>query len=665
MSAKRTARAKNSVADHGFLRVSAAVPVVSLADPAVNARRTVELLTAAADDGSAVIAFPELGLTGYSVDDLVQQDALLDAALAALDTVRRATVGRAALVCIGVPLRIGDGLYNTAVVLHDGEVLGVVPKSYLPNYREFYEQRLFAAARDAPVDQATVLGRRVPFGADLLFEAADVPGLVVHVEVCEDGWVPIPPSTWAALGGATVLVNLSGSPVTVGKEAYRRELSTSYSARNIAAHVYVASGFGESTTDLAWDGDAIISENGTLLARSAPFATAASIITADVDLDRIRQERARMISLRDQVGDHAQRLRALRRIPVTLGDRPDRGPLRRSVAPFPFVPAPGPDRDERCREVGNIQVQGLTQRLRSSGIDRIVIGVSGGLDSTLALLVAVDAFDRLGLPRTDILAYTMPGFATGDATLRRARDLMDSLGVTGAEIDIRPACRQMLADIDHPAARGEEVYDTTFENVQAGQRTSLLFRLANEHNALVLGTGDLSELALGWCTYGVGDQMSHYNVNASVPKTLIRHLIRWMISTELHDARTATVLREVVDDVISPELVPPGADGAVQSTEDAVGPYELHDFFLYHLTRFGYRPRKVAFLAREAWSDRYDDETVNRWLGVFLTRFMANQFKRTAMPNGPKVGSGGSLSPRGDWRSPSDASAAPWLDDLD
>ncbi|WP_228460674.1 NAD(+) synthase [Gordonia crocea] len=671
MSAKRTARAKtsakaqDSAADHGFVRVSAAVPVVSLADPQANARRTVDLLTAAADDGAAVIAFPELGLTGYSVDDLVQQDALLDAALTGLDTVRAATTGRSALVCVGVPLRIGDGLYNTAVVLHDGDILGVVPKSYLPNYREFYEQRLFAAARDAPVEEATVLGREVPFGPDLLFEARDVPGLVLHVEVCEDGWVPIPPSTWAALAGATVLVNLSGSPVTVGKEAYRRELSTSTSARNVAAHVYVASGFGESTTDLAWDGDALITENGTLLARTTAFATEDQTITADVDLDRLRQERARMISLRDQVGDYAEHLRGLRRIPVTVGPRHDRGPLRRTVPRFPFVPVPGSDLDARCREVGNIQVQGLTQRLRSSGIENIVIGVSGGLDSTLALLVAVDAVDRLGLPRTNIRAYTMPGFATGDATLGRALTLMESLGVTGAEIDIRPACRQMLADIDHPAADGEQVYDTTFENVQAGQRTSLLFRLANEHNALVLGTGDLSELALGWCTYGVGDQMSHYNVNGSVPKTLIRHLITWMITGNHYDAKTAAVLREVVDDVISPELVPPGEDGAIQSTEDTVGPYELHDFFLYYLTRYGYRPRKIAFLARQAWSESYDDATISKWLTVFLKRFMANQFKRSAMPNGPKVGSGGSLSPRGDWRSPSDASIAAWLQDLD
>ncbi len=664
MSANRTAKSTASIAGHGFVRVSAAVPVVYLADPAANARQTVDLLTAAADDGAAVIVFPELGLTGYSVDDLVQQDALLDAALTALDAVRGATTGRSALVCVGVPLRIGDGLYNTAAVLHDGELLGIVPKSYLPNYREFYEQRLFAAARDAPVDEATVLGRRVPFGADLLFEADDVPGLVLHVEICEDGWVPIPPSTWAALAGATVLVNLSGSPVTIGKESYRRELSAATSARNVAAHVYVASGFGESTTDLAWDGDALITENGTLLARTTPFATHSQTITADVDLDRLRQERARMISLRDQVGDYADRLRMVRRIPVTIGARRDHPPLRRTVARFPFVPPTGPDRDTRCREVGNIQVQGLTQRLRSSGIERIVIGVSGGLDSTLALLVAVDAFDRLRLPRTNILAYTMPGFATGDATRGRALDLMGSLGVTGAEIDIRPACRQMLADLDHPVAAGAEVYDTTFENVQAGQRTSLLFRLANEHGALVLGTGDLSELALGWCTYGVGDQMSHYNVNGSVPKTLIRHLIRWMITTELHDARTAAVLSEVVDDVISPELIPPGADGAIQSTEDTVGPYELHDFYLYYLTRFGYRPRKIAFLAQQAWSGTYDDDTIRHWLTVFLTRFMANQFKRSAMPNGPKVGSGGSLSPRGDWRSPSDASVQPWLDDL-
>ncbi|NMO05033.1 NAD(+) synthase [Gordonia sp. TBRC 11910] len=659
--------------DHGFARVTAAVPVLKLADPAFNAQATIDLLSAAAASGSALVAFPELGLCGYSVDDLVQQDALLDACLDGLQAILDASRGLTPVVAVGVPLVVGDGLYNCAVVLRDGVILGVVPKSYLPNYREFYEQRLFAAARDAPTDTATVLGQRVPFGADLIFSADDLPGFHLHVEICEDGWVPIPPSTWAALAGATVLVNLSGSPVTVGKEAYRKALCTSHSAKLSAAYLYVAAGFGESTTDLAWDGDALITENGSLLARTEPFATFDQTITADIDLDRLAQERRRMISMRDQVGDYADNLKQLRHISFQLG-KPTTTELARHVPRFPFVPADAADRDLRCREVGNIQVQGLAARLRATGLDKIVIGVSGGLDSTLALLVAVDTFDLLGLPRTNIHAYTMPGFATGDATLRRAHELMDSLGVSATELDIRPSCLQMLADLAHPFARGEQVYDITFENVQAGERTSHLFRLANHLGGIVLGTGDLSELALGWCTYGVGDQMSHYNVNSSVPKTLIQHLIRWMIDSSVtdgtggtrgrHSETTARVLGEILDDVISPELIPPGEDGAIQSTEDTVGPYALHDFFLYYLTRFGYRPSKVAFLAEHAWSPDYDRATIEKWLRVFLKRFMANQFKRTAMPNGPKIGSGGSLSPRGDWRSPSDASVRAWLEEL-
>lgn len=673
-----------SIYDHGFARVAGGVPVVSIADPAANAAATVDLMRRAGDDGAALVVFPELGLSGYSIDDLVQQDAVLDASLAALSTVRDASRGLTPVVVVGLPLVVGDGLYNCAAVLRDGALLGIVPKSYLPNYREFYEQRYFSAARDAPVDRVTVLGQDVPFGADLIFAATDLPGFALHVEICEDGWVPVPPSSWAALGGATVLANLSGSPVTIGKETYRKALSTGHSARLIAAHVYVAAGYGESTTDLAWDGDALITENGALLARSDQFAMADQLVSADVDLDRLRQERMRMISMRDQAGDHADRLKSLRRIPFTFGDDLGSGEssahLRRDVPRFPFVPADAADLDERCREVRDIQVQGLAERLRATGVDKVVIGVSGGLDSTLALLVAVDTFDRIGLPRKNILAYTMPGFATGGATLRRAHALMDSLGVSGTELDIRPSCEQMLADIGHPYANGEKVFDVTFENVQAGERTSHLFRLANMRGGIVLGTGDLSELALGWCTYGVGDQMSHYNVNTSVPKTLIQHLIRWMISTGQYSSETTGTLREILDDVISPELVPPGEDGVVQSTEDTVGPYELHDFFLYHLTRFGHRPSKIAYLAGEAWGDRdrgqwsemiaperrnaYDATTIEHWLSVFLQRFMSNQFKRSAMPNGPKIGSGGSLSPRGDWRSPSDASSTVWLDEL-
>ncbi|MFH5226988.1 NAD(+) synthase [Antrihabitans spumae] len=669
---------------HGFATVAVAVPSVRVADPRFSADQTNALVRRAAAGGAAFVAFPELGLSAYSIDDLVQQDALLDASLDALESVRSATRGLSIVVAVGAPLAFGASLFNCAVVLQDGRILGVVPKSYLPNYREFYEQRYFAAARDIVTDTVRLLGSDVPFGTDLLFEARGIAGFTLHVEVCEDLWVPIPPSTWAALGGATVLANLSASNITTGKADYRRALCTAHSARCIAAHLYVSAGFGESTTDLAWDGDALVTENGTLLARSERFATDEQLVFADIDLDRLRQERMRTTSFQDQVGDFSDRARALRRIPFDVpaeNTHPDESvELRRAVPRFPYVPSDSADRDALCREVESIQVQGLTKRLRSSGIDRIVIGVSGGLDSTLALLVAVETMDRLALPRTNVLGYTMPGFATGSASLGRAHDLMRALGVAAAEIDIRPSCLQMLKDLDHPYARGEQVYDVTFENVQAGERTSHLFRLANQQSAIVLGTGDLSELALGWCTYGVGDQMSHYNVNGSVPKTLIRHLVRWMIKSDRYSDETSVVLGAILDDVISPELVPAGADGQAQDTEAAIGPYELHDFFLYYLTRFGYRPSKIAYLAHVAWRDRtrgdwsdlippdgrheYDLATIEGWLTVFLDRFMRNQFKRSAMPNGPKVGSGGSLSPRGDWRAPSDASSAAWLDEL-
>ncbi len=665
---------------HGFATLAVAVPSVRVADPAFSAERTIGSIRQAAAGGAAFVVFPELGLSAYSLDDLVQQDALLDASLTALESVLLASRGLSTLVAVGLPLSLGGGLYNCAVVLHDGLVLGVVPKSYLPNYREFYEQRYFAAARDAHFDTARILGRDVPFGTDLVFEARGLDGFTVHVEVCEDLWVPIPPSTWAALGGATVLANLSASNATTCKADYRRALCTAHSARCIAAHAYVSAGFGESTTDLAWDGDALICENGSLLARTERFATDEQLVFADIDLDRLRQERMRTTSFNDQVGDFAQRAKALRRIRFDFRHPAEAAGLRRDIARFPYVPADSGDRDARCREVESIQVQGLTTRLRSSGIEHVVIGVSGGLDSTLALLVAAETMDRLGLPRTNVLGYTMPGFATGTATLGRAHALMTALGITASEIDIRPSCMQMLRDLDHPYAHGDQVYDVTFENVQAGERTSHLFRLANQHGGLVLGTGDLSELALGWCTYGVGDQMSHYNVNGSVPKSLIRHLIRWMITSQRYSDETSEVLQAILDDVISPELVPAGDDNAVQDTEAAIGPYELHDFFLYYLTRFGYRPSKIAYLAHQAWSDRtrgawsdlipfdsrheYDLATIKRWLSVFLDRFMRNQFKRSAMPNGPKVGSGGSLSPRGDWRAPSDAATVTWLDEL-
>ncbi len=520
----------------------------------------------------------------------------------------------------------------------------------------------------------------MPFGADLLFKASNLPLLTIHCEICEDVWVPIPPSSYAALAGATVLVNLSASNITIGKADYRHRLVGLQSARCLAAYLYSSAGLGESTTDLGWDGQALIYESGDLLAQSERFVAGSHFISADVDLDRVSRERMRQNSFGASVEKHKARLQEFRSVEFEL-PLPTALPLalQRRVDRFPYVPADPARKDERCSEVYNIQVQALVQRLSATAITKVVIGVSGGLDSTHALLVTARAMDVLGLPRANILAYTMPGFATSARTLAQARRLMTAVRCTAGEIDIRASCERMLADIGHPYARGEPVYDVTFENVQAGERTSHLFRLANLHGALVVGTGDLSELALGWCTYGVGDQMSHYNVNASVPKTLIKHLVRWVAQSGSVAAGDDDVLDAILATAVSPELVPGGdADQPGQSSEASVGPYELQDFHLYQVLRYGFAPTKVAFLAYTAWHDRtlgawpdgpevarneYSLAEIKQHLGTFLYRFFkTSQFKRSAMPNAPKVGSGGSLSPRGDWRAPSDSEATVWLD---
>ena len=683
----------NSIYRHGFARVAVCIPRVRVAAAELNAERTLALAQRASDDRAVVALFPELGLSAYSNEDLFHQDALLDASLAALDRVVAASRDLGPVLLVGLPLRVEEKLFNCAAVVHRGRVLGVVPKSYLPNYREFYEKRQFTSGLDAVAREVRLLGVQVPFGSDLVFAARDLPGLALAVEICEDLWAPIPPSTYATLAGATVVANLSASNITIGKADYRKDLCAAQSGKCLCAYLYSAAGAGESTTDLAWDGHALIYENDELLAESERFSTEEHWITADVDLERLRQDRMRMTTFNDAAGRLRDRLRELRWVPFEAGVPEGPVPLRRRVERFPYVPADPGLRDERCYEAYNIQVVGLAKRLEATGIKKVVIGVSGGLDSTQALLVACRTMDRLGLPRANVLGYTMPGFATSERTRTSAWRLMEALGATGEEIDIRPSAEQMLRDIGHPYSRGEPVHDVTFENVQAGERTSHLFRLANFHGALVVGTGDLSELALGWCTYGVGDQMSHYNVNASVPKTLIQHLIRWVIDAgEVPEANE--VLREVLDTEISPELVPAGVEGLsapdgeggepgpAQRTEDIIGPYELQDFHLYFVSRYGFRPSKVAFLAHHAWGDRgrgawppgfpeakrraYDLATIKRWLGVFLRRFFEqSQFKRSALPNGPKVGSGGSLSPRSDWRAPSDAEAGVWVRELE
>ena len=671
----------------GFARVAACTIPVAIADPAANARTVLEQARACHEEGVAIALFPELALSGYAIDDLLLQDTLLAGVEQAVADLVEGSADLLPVLVVGAPLVHGTRVVNAAVVIHRGALLGVSVKSYLPTYREFYERRWFAPGDDRRDATIRVAGRDVPLGPDLIFDATDVPGLRLHVEICEDMWVPIPPSAEAALAGATVLTNLSGSPITVARAEDRRLLVRSASARCSAAYLYAAAGQGESTTDLSWDGQTLVYECGDLLAESERFPETAQRSVADVDLDRIRQERIRQGTFDDNrrtydisTGSITEG-RRFRTIPFTL--QPPSGDigLRRKVDRFPFVPDDAERLALDCYEAYNIQVSGLEQRLHAIGQPKIMIGVSGGLDSTHALIVAAKAMDRLGRPRGDIHAFTMPGFATGESTKSFATRLSKSLGVTFEELDITAAARQMLADLDHPFAEGEEVYDITFENVQAGLRTDYLFRLANHRGGIVLGTGDLSELALGWCTYGVGDQMSHYNVNGGVPKTLIQHLIRWVIESGQFEADTDDVLREILDQEITPELVPHQEGRKPQATEDTVGPYSLQDFTLYHVIRRGYRPAKIAFLAWHAWRDAdagdwppgfpddrrtaYDLEAVRGWLVVFVKRFFANQFKRSALPNGPKVSAGGTMSPRGDWRMPSDATSSAWLAEIE
>ena len=666
---------------HGFARVAACTADVYVADPLRNAESVIEVSRRVSDSGVAVVLFPELALTGYAIDDLFGQDPVLDAVHEGLDKIVRASADLLPVIIVGAPLRHNARLFNTGVVIHRGRVLGVVPKIHLPNYREFYERRQFASGRGIAGLEIGVGSQRAPFGTDLLFDATDVPGLTIGVEICEDMFVPVPPSSGLALAGATVLANLSGSPITIGRADTRSVLCRTQSMRCLSAYMYSAAGQGESTTDLSWDGQTSIFENGNELGHGARFEEDPQLTIADIDLDLLRQERARQGTFEDN-RRVATPSAVYRTVEFTL-DPPDSDlGLLRTVERFPFVPADPARLAQDCYEAYNIQVDGLAQRLRAISTDQVVIGVSGGLDSTHALIVAARAMDLLGLPRTNILGYTMPGFATGTASKSNAWRLMEALGITASELDIRPTARQMLESLGHPFARGEEVYDVTFENVQAGLRTDYLFRLANHHKAIVLGTGDLSELALGWSTYGVGDQMSHYNVNGGVPKTLIQHLIRWVSGLDDFSDQVDDILLSILDAVISPELIPVKEGEVPQSTEQAIGPYELQDFNLFYTLRFGFRPSKIAFLAHHAWGnvDRgiwppafpperrraYDLPAIRRWLIVFVQRFFGfAQFKRSAMPNGPKVSHGGSLSPRGDWRAPSDGNAAVWLADIE
>jgi NAD+ synthase (glutamine-hydrolysing) len=662
----------------GFARVAAVTVPVTVADPAANTAVILEQARALHEQGVAVAVFPELSLTGYAVDDLFLQDVLLEATEVALVRIVEASRELRPVLVVGAPVVDGTRVLNAAVIIHNGTVLGVAPKSYLPTYREFYERRWFAPGDDRK-GTIRVAGQEVPLGNDLLFAATDVRGLVLHVEVCEDMWVPVPPSATAALGGATVLANLSASPITVGRAESRRLLVQSASSRCNAAYLYCAAGQGESTTDLSWDGQTMVYELGELLGETERFPEGPRATVVDVDLDRLRQERLRQGTFDDN--RRGLGLAPFRTIEFTLDPPTGDIGLLRKVDRYPFVPDDVARLDLDCYEAYNIQVSGLEKRIRAIGSSRIIIGVSGGLDSTHALLVAAKAMDRLGRPRTDIHAFTLPGFATGDTTKSYATRLSNALGVTFQEIDIKPAAAQMLDDLDHPYSEGEKVYDVTFENVQAGLRTDYLFRLANHRGGIVLGTGDLSELALGWCTYGVGDQMSHYNVNAGVPKTLVQHLIRWVIAHGEFATDTNEVLGQILAQEITPELIPTEEGVKPQATEDSTGPYALQDFTLFHVLRYGMRPSRIAFLAWHAWKDAeagewppgfgggdrpaYDLATIRRWLDVFIRKFFASQFKRSALPNGPKVSAGGTMSPRGDWRMPSDASRTAWLAELE
>src|ERR1051325_8308962 len=563
-----------SIYTHGFIRAAVCIPTLRVADPRFNAERTIALARKASAEKAAVALFPELGISAYSNDDLFHQDALLEASRAALLDIVKASADLTPVLAVGCPLRFEGKLFNCAVVIYRGRILGIVPKSYLPNYREFYEKRQFTSAADAVSREVTVGGWTVPFGNDIIFDGANIEGFKLFVEICEDVWTPIPPSTYASLAGATVLLNLSASNITIGKAEYRRSLCSGQSGKCISTYLYSAAGPGESTTDLAWDGHALIYEDSALLAEAERFPQEEQMIVADVDLEHLLQERMRSTSFNESARDCRERVERIRTVDFEFNLPEGDLALRRTVNRFPYVPPEKHARDERCFEAYNIQVHGLMKRLSSTGIQKIVIGVSGGLDSTHALIVAAKTMDRMKLPRKNILAYTMPGFATSNLTRGNAHKLMEALGVSGSEIDIKPSCMQMFKDIAHPFANGKPVYDITFENVQAGERTSHLFRLANLHNALVLGTGDLSELALGWATYGVGDHMSHYNVNVSVPKTLIQHLIRWVANSGQCDPATNAVLKSILETEISPELVPHQEGDATrpaQKTAEKIG----------------------------------------------------------------------------------------------
>ncbi|HEY8349116.1 MAG TPA: NAD(+) synthase [Clostridiales bacterium] len=638
---------------HGFVRVAAAVPELKVGACSYNTGKISEMIREAENAGVEIIVFPELSITAYTCADLFQQDRLLRSALDGLEKIARLTGDMKIVVIAGLPLLLDNQLFDCAAVIQGGEILGVIPKTYIPGYSEFYEERWFASARNAQSDHIELLGRKVPFGTDLLFVSQDSGAACFGVEICEDLWIPVPPSSYLAAAGAAVIFNLSASNEVIGKTEYRRDLVRMQSGRCIAGYVYASSGVHESTTDVVFGGHALIAENGGVLCESERFRRDSHMIMTELDIQRLMNNRIKNTSYMDGVSRQS-----FRKIPFTLY-RNDDLKLTRHVDPHPFIPADKQGRDERCREIFAIQTAGLAKRLEHTGIEKAVIGISGGLDSTLAMMVTAKAFDMLRLPRKNILAITMPGFGTTDITHDNAVRLINSLGAEFREINIVKACMQHFEDIGHDPS----IHDVTYENVQARERTQILMDVANKINGLVIGTGDLSELALGWCTYN-GDHMSMYAVNCGIPKTLVRHLVRY-VAESTDDTAVSDVLLKILDTPVTPELLPPDKNGEIrQKTEDIIGPYELHDFFIYHMLRYGASPAKILYLAEHAFEGRYDTHTILTWLKVFIRRFFSQQFKRSCLPDGPKVGTI-SLSPRGDWRMPSDVSAEEWLRELD
>lgn len=638
--------------NYGYVKVAAAVPRVKVADCKFNAREIEKEIIIAEGKGVQIIAFPELCVTGYTCGDLFAQQLLLEEAEMGLIQIVSNTRQLDIIAILGMPIAMNGVLLNAAVVIQKGKVLGVVPKTYLPNYKEFYEKRWFTSAVDVSERSVRLCGQVVPMGTDLLFETADT---TFGIEICEDLWAPIPPSSSLALQGAEILFNLSADNEGIGKHNYLCSLISQQSARCIAGYVFCSCGFGESTTDVVFAGNGLIFENGSLIARSKRFSFEGQVIISEIDVEHLRTER-RVNTTFSAWSAHCAPGEAVRVSTEYVNSKELN--LTRCFDPHPFVPQ-GVELNERCEEIFSIQVSGLAQRLVHTAAKSAVVGISGGLDSTLALLVCVKTFDKLGWSRKDIIGVTMPGFGTTDRTYTNALDLMNSLGITVREVSIKEACIQHFKDIDHDI----DVHDVVYENAQARERTQILMDIANQTWGMVIGTGDLSELALGWATYN-GDHMSMYGVNGSVPKTLVKYLVKWVAENDMDEASRMTLL-DIVDTPISPELIPADENGNIkQITEDLVGPYELHDFFLYYFLRCGFRPSKIFFLTVRTFKDVYDEETIKKWLQTFFRRFFNQQFKRSCLPDGPKVGSI-SISPRGDWRMPSDASSEMWLREVE